>query len=80
MLDPAQIGMGVALLSVSIAVLKLNRSNGKNGQYVKKAECSIIEKELKEGIHQRIDDLKDAMNTGFESVNNRLDDFKDLIK
>ncbi len=80
MIDPTQLGMGVALLSVSIAVLKLNHSNGKNGQYVKKSECNLIEKDLKNGIHQRIDDLKGEMKSGFENINNRLDDFKDLIK
>ena len=58
-MDISQIGIAIAMMSVSIAVLKLNGNNKKNSDYVKRPECHRSMDNLKEHISERFEDLKD---------------------
>ena len=67
------LGIGVSLLSVSVAVLKQGWNGKKNNNnYVRRPECHAAQ----EGIKGKIEDLRSHIDTRFEdlkdTINGRL--------
>lgn len=55
-MDISQIGIAVSLISVSVAVLKLNRSNNKNGLTYNAADKKYKKIEVCDEIHKNVDE------------------------
>lgn len=72
-MDISEIGIVASLFSISVAVLKLNRSNNKFNNYVKQPECHQAQERIRQEIHSLKEDLKEHFNI-------RIDDLKDYIK
>lgn len=68
MVDISQWMFGASLLSISIAVLKLNNGNGKLKEFIRRPECHSA----MDGIKEKIGDLKNHIDT-------RIEDLKDFL-